>query len=215
MNKSRLSRWLVLVAALLYSSWPIGYVLNPEISRRGVASELGAYGQPYNWLFISADIIAGLLAFLAAITLWLRLTQERKQRWVRGTIFNLGLFGLFTAIDAALPLGCTPSVQTCPSIQNDPLLLLHGIASVSAIVCLGMCAVILMRKNKNPRRIVATAIVILASLLLGILSVVFFFLTGPGAFIQHILITICSLWLAFIPAVLYRVIRATKKARDH
>lgn len=205
-NRSNLSGWLAIVAALAYFTWPLGYVLNPLISKHGLASELGAYGQPFNWLFIGADVASGLLALVAAVLLWQSLRTARKPAWVRGTIINFGLFGVFTAIDAALPLGCSPSVAACPGIQSDPFLLLHGIASVAAVVCLGLSAVSLMRSNKDQRKLLAAALVVCVSLMLGSLSIVFFFVPGPGALAQHFFITICSLWIAVLPFVLINVV---------
>ena len=43
-----------------YASWPLGYWLNP-VANRGLASNLEAAHQPYNWVFIAFDIVSGLL----------------------------------------------------------------------------------------------------------------------------------------------------------
>lgn len=54
----------MVVAGLLYSSWPLGYWLNPQADH-GLASNLEALHQPYNWLFILIDISSGVLTFIA------------------------------------------------------------------------------------------------------------------------------------------------------
>src|SRR5882757_8896527 len=105
----------VVTAALLYCSWPLGFWLNPIATKTGLASELGAIGQPYNWLFIWADIISGALLAAACVLLG-RLFGA--QGWRNIGLGLLALYGICGALDAALPIHCLPSVQTCGPVLH-------------------------------------------------------------------------------------------------
>ncbi len=86
---------LTVSSALLYCSWPLGFLLNPIASRTGLASELGAYGQPYNWVFIWGDIVSGVL-LSAAVIMLIRL--YRPDGWALLALILLAAYGVFGAL---------------------------------------------------------------------------------------------------------------------
>src|SRR6185312_9748885 len=68
-RKSVIATVLVVASAIAYCSWPLGFWLNPGAERHGLASELGALGQPYDWVFIWGDIFSGVLLMAACLVL--------------------------------------------------------------------------------------------------------------------------------------------------
>jgi hypothetical protein len=116
------------VSAILYCSWPLGFWLNPHAMRDGLASELGAFGQPYNWVFIWGDIVSGVL-LVVGVAILIRLYNLTG--WAKWSVIFLAIYGVCGALDAALPESCLPSEQVCGPIFSDPMLILHGIFDLS------------------------------------------------------------------------------------
>lgn len=94
---------LGVLAGLSYLSWPLGYVLTPGVVGVGLASDLEVSGQPFAWLFISLDIVSGALMILVAAALWARPARRPLLAWA---ILGYALFGVSTAVSAAVPLSC-------------------------------------------------------------------------------------------------------------
>ncbi len=194
----RVSIVLAIVAGLAYCSWPLGYILNPLVSRRGLASELEALHQPYNWLFIMLDVLAGALTVAVARLLW----RQADGLMYRVVLANFALFGLLTAIDALVPMSCEPSLTSCPSLSHQPLLILHGIASIAASICLFLSAVLVWWQKRKQRGTVIMSLLMAGWTLFGVFSLYFFFRPGPGYLAQHYYITLCSVWIMVLPSML-------------
>lgn len=213
MNKNKKSKkspnnWqtaaaVAFVAAFLYSSWPLGYYLNPSVSAHGLASELAARGQPYNWLFMALDVISGLLVVVVAWLIW-RSHKKLPVWWLKPVLAGFALFGVFTAFDALLPMHCTPSLRQCPSLGHDHLLILHGVASISAAVFLFLTAFAMWQISQLTKGRNLMGLVMIAWILFGFMSLVFFFVPGPGYLAQHYFITLCSVWMVLLPYVISR-----------
>lgn len=193
------------VAGLLYCSWPLGYILNP-VANRGLASNLEAVGQPYNWLFTALDIISGVLICWVAFRLYMNI---RRRSWlILLALFGFGLFGLLTAVDAVLPINCIAPAQSCPPVLHDRYFIIHGIASIGSTNGLTLSIValwwLLVRSKGTPSIVRYT--------LHAIILIWFGFGIGTGALIlldrssvlsQHVFIVVCSLWSAALPYLLY------------
>jgi hypothetical protein len=190
-----ISMILAAVAGIIYCSWPLGYWLNPAVSRTGLASELEGLHQPYNWVFISLDIISGIIVSVIAIMLW----KRNRDLVYKTVLVNFALFGIFTLIDALLPMTCEPSLQKCPSLSHQPLLILHGIASILASVCLFISAVLVWWVKRQHRGSSVMSTLMAGWALFGIFSLYFFFEPGPGYLAQHYYITLCSVWVMLFP----------------
>ena len=189
-----------IVAGIIYNSWPLGYVLNPVVSQKGLASELAAFHQPYNWVFILLDVLSGFMVAVCAALLW----RYAKAKIHKAILVNFALFGVFTLIDALLPLRCNPSISVCPGILQQPELILHGAFSMLASICLFLSlALTWFERRKQTGSIIVWAFIVGWSLF-GIASVYFFFIPGPGYIAQHYYITLCSLWVAALPFVMRR-----------
>ena len=117
LQRGQPTMWIALAGALAYSSWPLAFLVNPLLAGSALASSFEGRSQPYSWLFILLDYIAGLCTAIVC-TCELRPHQGR-QRPGRGLVFALlgyGAFGMATAVDAIVPLSCrSRSAQACAS----------------------------------------------------------------------------------------------------
>lgn len=192
---------LVILSAILYCSWPLGFWLNPLANKTGLASELGAFGQPYNWVFIWGDIVSGLLLIAGCALLWWR---WRPVDWVRAMLILLGIYGLMGALDAALPESCLPSLQVCGPVLQDPMLILHGtfdfIGSIALFVTLLLAMLFIHKHNVKWRPwIVAIGV---GGTIFALLSGAFYIWGGPSYWAQRYYLTLSCVWVASIPFVL-------------
>jgi hypothetical protein len=201
--------WAIL-AGILYYSWPLGNYLNP-VANRGLASNLEAIGQPYNWLFIGLDIMTGVV--IVFITVWLlQWLRNKKAIWLRSAIWGYGAFGVLTAIDAILPLDCVSTEQRCGAIISDPMVILHGIASIGSIggltVSIGAIWWLLVR-SKHSGDILRWFLHLTAAgwLGFGIATALLLLASRSSALSQHLFISVCSLWTAVFPYMVWRDLR--------
>jgi hypothetical protein len=96
----KLAFWLAFLAAILYCSWPLGYLLNPIVGEHQLASQLEAPHQPFNWLFIAMDVLTGVvIAIVGAKQL-----KHKRHLLLDLSIASYVLFGLCVLLAAALPL---------------------------------------------------------------------------------------------------------------
>jgi len=193
--------FLTASAALLYCSWPLGFWLNPAAMRAGLASELGAYGQPYNWVFIWGDIISGALLLWGAIVLIHTYKIRGAGRW---SLILLATYGVCGALDAALPMSCLPSQEICGPVLSDPMLILHGaIDLVGSVALVGTLVEAVRYVHKHNRTWRPWIYFIgVSALLFAVLSGVFYVFGGPGYWAQRYYITLSCIWVASIPFVL-------------
>jgi len=211
MQKTTLKRKLTatgvaLVAGILYCSWPLEYIVNPTVtSHHGLASELGAPGQPYWWLFNMLDIIASLLIISVAFMLWR--TVRIKKSWFKIAILSYALFAVLTIVDALMPLHCLPSTGQCGPLIDDPLIIAHGAASIGAgfVLFISTLAVWRLYQIKQLKRLKPLIYGVLVGwAIFGVSSLVLLFVKGPGYLAQHYFITFCSLWIALVPIVILK-----------
>lgn len=209
--------FVTLCAGVLYSSWPLGYWLNP-VASQGLASNLEATHQPYNWLFVLLDIASGLLVLAASWWLW-RLMKKTDLPLLRYAVLGFGLFGLLTAIDALLPIDCVDVLNRCGSVFSDPAFIVHGIVSIGSIVGLTVSIMsvwwLVIRDRQAARS--------LRWLLHGTMFLWFGFGVVTAALIvearsstlsQHLFITVCSLWMVALPYVAWRALQVKQSALD-
>jgi hypothetical protein len=199
MNKN--SQWhglqiLALVAAVIYDSWPLGPWLNPAIGTKGLASELEATGQPYNWVFVGGDVVSSILILGLCYWLWRQIRSARRQKLVTGALIGTALFGIGTIVDALLPLNCDATLQVCPSFHQDHLLLIHGIFSIGASFFLFVGLALLWWQR---RRNVVLNSVMFGYILFGLFSLISAIHPGQDSWSQHYYITLCSVVIALLP----------------
>lgn len=192
---------MAIAAGLLYASWPLGYWLNPLVAKNGLASGLEALHQPYNWVFITMDIISSLLVLAVCWLLRRRLDPTGRRRLLDLILLNAAIFAVGTIADTALPMHCEPSLRHCPSFRVDYFLLFHGIFSITAAVGLFFSLALLWWHHRRDK--------LLAGLVFG--YILFSFTTlieiaglKGGNWSQHYYLTLCGIWLAFLPFAVRR-----------
>lgn len=125
---SRLTPVFGLLAALVYNSWPLGYVLNRRVAAHGLASDFGASGQPYNWVYIGGDVFCGVLVVVA---IWLLVRYVRLSSQAITACVGIGIFGIMTAVSALLSLSCVSNIRAC-GYQPSQTLGAHDITGAVA-----------------------------------------------------------------------------------
>lgn len=199
---------LAIVAGITYASWPLGYVLNPSASLKGLASALEAVNQPYNWVFIAGDIISSVLIIVVAWLLWQRLQTTPHTQLLALVLANIAIFGAATIMGTLLPERCLPGVPNCPNWRHDHILLLHGIVSIIGAFCLFLALALVWWRRRRSRLLNNLMI---GYLLFGAFSVIEALTPGKGNWSQHYYITLCGLWLGFVPYVLRRAFEPKEK----
>jgi hypothetical protein len=200
---------LASLAGILYSSWPLGYILNPTINRNQLASALEAIHQPYNWVFIGGDVSSSLLMILICWWLWRHYHRQKHRAFLGFVLINVIIFGLGTILDTLLPEHCLPTAVTCPSWQHDHLLLAHGVFSILASVCLFLALLIIWWRNRTP---LLNALMVGYSAF-GLLSLYEALNPTQGNFSQHYYITLCSIGMAAIPYGIHRTYLAKRSGK--
>ncbi|HXR50246.1 MAG TPA: DUF998 domain-containing protein [Verrucomicrobiae bacterium] len=218
---------VTVLAGLLYASWPLGYWLNP-VANRGLASDLEAAHQPYNWVFISFDIVSGLLICIASWWL-LRRLRNAESRLLTYAMLGFGVFGLLTAIDALLPLDCvSANVGQCRSVWHDPYFIVHGVASIGSIAGLTlsiMCVWWLAMRDYHSAKHLSWVMHGAMAVWFGFGTVTFWLimLSRSSTLAQHVFIVLCSVWVVSLPYLIWRyafavpphpVKQVIKKSRD-
>lgn len=211
---------VLIIAGLCYASWPLGYWLNPS-GARGLASNLEAMHQPYNWLFIALDIISGLL-IVGAVWWMLRLvrrTEHRNQVLLEVAVIGLGAFGLLTALDAILPLNCVETVQHCLPPLEDPYFVIHGIVSIGSVAGLTLSIVAIWwlivrdhRARKVSRHIVDLLLIIWIGFGAG--TAILVARDRSSTPTQHAFILFCSLWVIIIPYYIRHMLHTRRSSAN-
>jgi hypothetical protein len=201
-NQPQQQAWIIaflgLLAAMAYSTWPLGYYLNPRVGATGYASELAVIGQPYNWVFIAGDVIAGILIVGIVVLLWRRFKPQLRtwHKWILGMF---GLFGLLTIIAALLPMSCTPSISLCPQATEDWETFLHNSISIAAGITMYLTAFMVWQRYDRDERMLAMHFILAAFTTFGILSFFYAFIPGPAYLSQRYFLIVSCAWIFLLP----------------
>ena len=139
------------VAGLSYNFWLVGYIVDPQALHNAYVSILETPNRPYNWLFISMDVVTSVLAILIS---WFLITRNKNSRNVY--IFYL-TFAVTTLLDAVIPITakCSSSISAC-SIDLSQVFNFHAITSLvaffsifgSLLVCRRKASIIKIKHDK-------------------------------------------------------------------
>ncbi|HLZ14983.1 MAG TPA: DUF998 domain-containing protein [Candidatus Saccharimonadales bacterium] len=191
------------VAALLYSSWPLGYILNPWVGRHELASELEAPHQPYAWIFITADVLTGVFIVFVGL---LQLRTRKISRTLFSAVACYVLFGAQVAGAALAPLHCDPEVQYCGPLKHNPLLVVHGGFSILSVLCLFAATLIMASvawRRRRPMLRALFAVVLLGWGTFGAGACLELYLhIRDNNVLQYFFITVCSISLALVVAAI-------------
>jgi hypothetical protein len=196
--------WLGVIAAVAYSSWPLGYILNPVVAHHAFASQLEDYGQPYSWIFIALDVLCGTTLLLGGA--W-QLVRARSHL-IRVSVLAYMVFALLVIVAALVPFNCGDPSGICTNPGNAPFYVIHGLASIVSVVAL-LLSVVLMVRSSVMRRAWQSANLLLyfimgAWLALGILSLARWH-HADEYMVQYAFISVCSLSLAFSVILIERL----------
>jgi len=188
--------WIGIVAAFLYSSWPLGYLLNPAVAHHAFASQLEASGQPYNWLFISLDVVSGFALLMVGITQWIR----TKHLAIRLSILSYSLFAILIMVAALVPFNCDSMPTKCTDVIHSPLFVIHGLTSIVSIVALFSCIFLIILSLFTRKRLrnmwLFAATILTAWGVNGIVAIEDYHRVVE-IIVQYIFITICSVSIIF------------------
>ncbi len=184
-----------ILAAVTYSSWPLGYIFNSSASKSALASALEGLHQPYNWVFISLDIISSALVIYIAVNLWQKYKLSKQSFILTYIVSNLVIFVLGTLVDALLPEKCMPGTLNCPSWRVDHLLFIHGIFSIVSAISLFLILLIIWWRNRTS----LFNLLILGYIIFAMLTLYEAVYPASSNFSQHYYLTLCGLWIAVIP----------------
>lgn len=192
---------MAILAGLLYASWPLGYWLNPLVAKNGLASGLEALHQPYNWVFITMDIVSSLLVVAVSLLLRWRLDPAGRRRLLDLILLSAIIFAAGTIADTALPMHCEPSLRHCPSFHVDYFLLYHGILSIAAAVALFFSLALLWWYHRRDKLLGG---LVFGYVLFSLTTLVEITGLKGGNWSQHYYLTLCGIWLALLPFAVRR-----------
>lgn len=163
-----LARALLALAALCHLSWLLSLVSPSTLpARTSYVSELLADGQPWSLALRWIDVVAGSATLVAALVAWTWTGAARRRggwvaRFVVAAHVGLGAFGLFTVVDAALPMSCAPSVDpACAAAEAAGTVpVTHQLHSVSSTLAttgavvglVSAAAVLWLLRSRSTRR---------------------------------------------------------------
>jgi hypothetical protein len=200
------------VSAVLYASWLLAPLLNPEMDTiGGYASELAARDQPYHLVFGLADTATGLLVALASVAL-----ARDARGWARTGWLGAALFGVATALDGwVASLDCAPSIDAqCARLERLGELSVrheaHSVSSSLAIAGAVLSVVALLRALRGPARGWFRWGLLPAAVLLAGTGGTLLEAVRPDMVLgvwQRVQLVGLSGWLAFTAVVAHRVTR--------
>jgi uncharacterized membrane protein len=197
-SKEKLAKVLSLAAGIMYSSWPLGYALNPKVAHTSLASGLEAVHQPYNWVFIAADVTSGILAIATCLLLWSMYKDTKTRKPLITGLVCVVLFAIGTAMAALLPEHCVPNLMVCPSFTQDHFLLVHG--AFSLVGSLGLTVALVLWWFQKRRNVLLVAL-LTAYIIFGAISLIQTFVPAShGNWSQDYYMTLCSVALMCLPA---------------
>lgn len=202
---SRATLWIAGAGALAYSSWPLAFLVNQPLAGSGLASSFEGRSQPYDWLFILLDCIAGLCIGIVCIrelrpSLW----RPRPSNVVVVGMLAYGVFGLATAIDAVVPLSCgSTSAQACASQLWPPTPddVLTGTAIFALFVAAAMVVVQMIKARATiPTRMPITVVLALVGWsALGLIVLLWSTSAAVAASSQYAFLSLTSVLLFIVP----------------
>lgn len=140
--------WLLIAAALTYSTWMLAELFGTRVTMHGYLSELAALTEPNNWFYRGGDITTGFLTGLAGLVM----VGIVLRRFLRYAWFAMLVFGLTTIVDGIFPMSCAPSVAPGCDLEVDRAFAwtdhVHAASSVLAGVAILVAMVLLSLRPK-------------------------------------------------------------------
>lgn len=137
---------IAVAGALAYSSWPLGFLVNPALAGTALASSFEGRSQPFSWLFILLDCFAGLCTVIVCIR-FLRSPRGSRRPGKALVLALLGyaVFGVTSAVDAAVPLSCGASSARACAAQLWPITPDDLLTGIAVLGLFGAVAILVVR----------------------------------------------------------------------
>lgn len=197
MNKTKLIYILSFIAAIFYTAWAFGYVLNPSVASGGTVSELSATSQPYRYFFLTTDLLMLITIIATAFLTFLTVNKT----WQKVTILFYVLFGVLTVVTTFVPLSCAQSVESCTASTQS---VSHMFAGTFAFVSLLMSLLIVLFYSKINRPIYALLIVF-SWVSVAVINTLFVLLGNTGTVIalsQRLFLLLTAIFIVLVPKLL-------------
>ncbi len=198
------------LAAVLYSSWLVGYFVNPSVALKGTASELAAFGQPWRLLFVGLDIATSIILLFIGIML-ITLIKRRLHKLV-AALYMAFACGVF--LTAIFSLNCVSVQAVCSHAGHIERMLVHitiGTCGLSALFIASMVEVNIARQNsivkKSSKFLYIGAGLGLLSLALPALMYQPYLIAG----VQRAFLVIVAYVIWLIPTTLLSIISGQKE----
>ncbi|HSX00388.1 MAG TPA: DUF998 domain-containing protein [Patescibacteria group bacterium] len=194
--------WLGVLAALLYNSWPLAFLLNPAVGKHALASQLEAPHQPYDWLFVALDVLTGVV--IAGVAL-LQLRVRKHTTLLIAAVVCYVIFGVFVAGAALIPLSCDPQVDACGPLLRNPSIVAHGFMSIASVISLLVGLVLVAQAMYVARAARILQLLFAATMAcwlgfgIGSLAELWLHVRGNNL-LQDFFITVCSISVALVVA---------------
>ncbi len=198
---------LSVLSGIIYNSWPLGYWLNPYVAQHDLASDLESLNEPFRWVFVDGDIVSSVLLIIVAVALVVVIRKSFKPTLVIVALSNAIAFAVGTIVDALIPLHCDPSVQRCQPYIHNPVLLIHGVFSIMASVCLFVAMAIFWWLDKRSHLMRG---IVLGYILFGIFSIISILIPGQDNWAQHYSLALDGVCIAVIPFITMQLINLRK-----
>ena len=213
-RRDRSMLWIAGTGALAYNSWPLGFVVNRPLAGSALASSFEGHRQPFSWLFIALDCIAGFCISLTCIHAVRRsvFLPARSMGAFTLALIAYGIFGVATAVDAVVPLACgSKSAQACASQLWPPTPddILTGLAIFALFFAvLVIVAQMARRLEAFPQLVPVTVMSALAAWTgLGLIVLLGGTSTSLAASSQYAFLTLTSVMLFIVPVAAARLQR--------
>ena len=161
MKKQSPTRFIIVVcsllASILYSSWIVGYLVNPLVARGATVSELAAFYQPLRMVFIAGDILMAMIVLFLAVYVHIN-----KLPYLKGLALPSVLgFGLFSAFSAVTTLSCLPSIVACGGEYFKQRYELHNVFGLIASTCLAVSVYVVAHQTRKDKDTFSSKIILL------------------------------------------------------
>lgn len=183
------------LAAVVYNSWPLGFWLDRAGMRGTYISVLEIPGRPDAHLFVTCDILAGLLAIVAGVLLR---CSPQPVGW--GLVaWGLVVFGIGNILEASIPIDatCAVSVASCGT-GAGAMFAPHDVASLISLAGLAL-ALWTLRDHSHWMRAVIGLWVVTGLFMVTSVVVVRWVTVSQASFIVG-----CGVALAAVPLAMVR-----------
>jgi hypothetical protein len=215
---SRLALIVFTLSAIMYNSWPLGYILNPKTAHIALASDLNGVGQPFYWLFILGDVLVGTGLLAISILLFFKLRNELWSNAWLVVFVGVLLFGVFTATSAASTNSCLPGhFNMCATIDNKTFGadgLESALAAVGLLVSLIGINLMSVHFKLSKRLMLVSQVMLLAWPLSGLIFLWAADVNDNIRLAQHALLIISGLSLFVIGLDIYAAIERQASSRQ-